>query len=356
VKPLFAATLFTMSSLRTQDVLQYVCTSLNHKDAVSPLVKKLVAEHLLAKVDDYRQVPQERLERWGVPLKLIAEVAEALENDQATSNVAGINAWINYTARPWLHGSAAFRMARHLSDGVQRRQDPQEWAAMRLQGAWRCRKRRRQKLQDEVLEAFDPEDFTVPSEQEKLLIRTQRAEERIRRMVRRWKYRKAEQGASLSPAADSADAPPSAAAAATAAVDAAAAAEQILPTGNDAELVSGFHLAKHLAVASSRRLQPGELPECETTELILKLAQDMGRQKEDMAAHVHRLVTLNWLEDVEDLRLVEDHHWTEWDMPERMVIAIKGELAQRRETGLSSGLSNFGANATDFVYRIFGFA
>merc|ERR1712129_205261 len=120
--------------------------------------------------------------------------------------------------------------------------------------------------------------------------------------------------------------------------------------GSDTNDAFGFHLPKHLAVASK-----GRLLECETTDLLVKLGSEMGRQRDEMAPHIHRLVTLNWLEDIDDLLLVEDRHWTDWDLPERLVLQIKAELAGRREDGIVSAMSNFGASTRDFLLRMFGF-
>lgn len=342
--------------MQTQELLQHLCINLGHQDAVTALVKKLVSENWLEKVDDLRQTPRDRLENWGVPLKLISELQEELQNDEAKANVAGVNAWVNYTARPWVQRSAPYLLTRAFKDNVQRRVDPEEWAALRLQGAWRCRKLRQQKAQDEVLVAFDMEDFATQTEEEKYRIRRERAEARIKRFVRRWRYNRLKKGSSKVPSHPTGSAAGARVAARrqTALAAALQVADQAVAAAaaSDPEVeVFGYSISKHLAQASQ-----GKMRNCEVTELLVKLGKNMGKSKEEMAPHIHRLVTLNWLEDIDDLRLIEEHHWADWEMPERLVIAIKADLLERREARVSEGVGNFGRGIVDFVARLCGVA
>lgn len=77
------------------------------------------------------------------------------------------------------------------------------------------------------------------------------------------------------------------------------------------------------------RHSAGHARDCEVTRLLHRV---FGVAKQGVEGtnevYLHRLVTQNWIEEIEDLNLVEDKHYEDWNFPEKIVVVLKQELAE----------------------------
>jgi len=304
----------------TADVIQLLCLKLGHEDGSAPIIKKLVAQNWLEKADDLRYVPLTRLEKWGVPLKLVYEIRDFINDQEADQTLAGMKAFYNYDMRPtlsgWFSPTAAIDQ---MLDGAMRRQNPTEWAANVFQRFRRNKVRKREKdAPNEALDALvqswiETGDNFKRSEEEAYERRRKRAEEKLCGFVKMWRERKAG-----IPKPQSRRLPVGLVSA-------------ISATGQDGAIPGGLSgTSGGLAALISRR-GSGKLRKCPVSELLSSIATQIGRSDQDVAPHVHRLVMLNWLEEVADLDLVEDRHWEEWETPEKLVIEIKAAVRAHME-------------------------
>eukprot|EP00929_Paragymnodinium_shiwhaense_P108063 TRINITY_DN74390_c0_g1_i1.p1 TRINITY_DN74390_c0_g1~~TRINITY_DN74390_c0_g1_i1.p1 ORF type:complete len:365 (-),score=81.24 TRINITY_DN74390_c0_g1_i1:256-1350(-) len=307
----------------TKELLQKVCKQLDHEEGARPCIKKLVVEQWLVTVDDLRRVPRLRLEKWGVPLKLVEELCEILIDAEATAVVNNTYAYVNYTLRPSLQLMTAGAMFESLRDDAERRRNPRAWAARKLQQAFRRWKKEKAKREDaefvqNLYSSLSKNDFCRKSEEEAALLREKRANDKIRRMVRRWQARRR-----------SGD--------------------------GDSDRLSIFSVYSEwmeeyltmcpsgtgcLVVPASIRACQGALKECEVTRLLRKFARKLQRPWEEILPYVHRLVTFNWIETCEDLSLIDEHHWNEWEFPEGLVVLIKEEVEAQSKPGFRAAASS----------------
>eukprot|EP00927_Polykrikos_kofoidii_P033727 TRINITY_DN28554_c0_g1_i1.p1 TRINITY_DN28554_c0_g1~~TRINITY_DN28554_c0_g1_i1.p1 ORF type:complete len:382 (+),score=83.62 TRINITY_DN28554_c0_g1_i1:127-1272(+) len=304
------------TGLSTKEFVQKLCDQLGHAEGAAPCVKKLVNDHWLHDFDDLRRVPRQRFERWGFPLKLIDEVCEALLDADTNAAVSSMQAYVNYSLKPSLAWFSGASILDSLRSDAARRRDPEEWAAKKLQHAFRRWQRRKEQAANEsfmlaIAESIDENEVCRLQGAQHEEVRRKRAEEKLRRMVRRWKLRKARgQSSSTEFQADS--------------------IKHLL-----ASCSSG---AGSLVVATSARETHGSLRECEVTELLRRFAWKMNRPWDEILPYAHRLVTFNWLESFEDLAIVEDRHWDEWDVPERLVVMVKVEIESATKPGYQQAL------------------
>jgi len=288
----------------TAQLIQDLCEEIGHADGAVPCVKKIVQENQLDELDKLHYVPARVLEDWGVPLKLCHLMYDHLHEQSADDIVGGVNSFVNYSLRP-----SVLRAAGGALDFMQKRADPETWAALRLQRWFRRRKQQKDLAtlrQMEVLaaaqSALDKKEFRNLSESKRREMRKARAEDTLRLFVRRWKARRA---------------------ARQSAGKAAKAGGRKLSFDD----VDGIDLVNSLS-----RLSTGKESSCEVAEMLYKMAGEVLQQRE-VDEQVQHLVVENWLEDVSDIALVRDRHWKAWRTP---VVAQRRMLdAMTRETVIS---------------------
>lgn len=316
--------------MKTKDLLKSLCENLGHADCVGFLAKKLCNEHWLDKADDLRYVPRARLEGWGVPLKLVAEIYQTLEEQEVSWNVNGISAYINYTVRPAVSSTAPFAYFSKLKDDELREKNPEEWAARRLQGRWRTRKMFKARQADALASVLSSKDFGRKSEEQMHEVRRKRAEDKLRRLVRLWRARRAfNKGREVLKKAKALD------------KEAADVLAMVGASGEDGVASSLVGGSVELHIVQAWLDKGGKLKDCEVSRLLRQIGNELEREPDDITPHIHRLVTINWLEDVEDLELVEDRHWTQWDMPEQLVVRIKSVLLEKTEGSIYASVGGF---------------
>mmetsp|Transcript_52154 Transcript_52154/g.91665 ORF Transcript_52154/g.91665 Transcript_52154/m.91665 type:complete len:417 (+) Transcript_52154:43-1293(+) len=335
----------------TKELLANLCNKLHHEDAHTVLVKKLVGENWLEKAEDLKHVPRQQLERWDIPLKLVDEIFDLLNEREADSILSGLSAWVNYTMRPNLERwTGVTSSIEALRSDAEKRREPRLWAVKRLQRSFRRRQAKEHRERDERLmrealdDAHDKDDFCRLSDKASHARRKRRAEEKIARAVRVWVERlratkRVQQRGSRSKgkgleSRSEASSLSSGSALSKGGYPGGAnlihVSTSLLksPTEGKASItsVSGQTDLR----AALMRLSKGEVRRCPVEGLVRQIGRIMQREERDMTPYLHRLVTQNWLEDLEDLDLVEDHHWEAWDMPEKLVILMKQELAEHR--------------------------
>eukprot|EP00435_Cladocopium_sp_Y103_P019474 s3_g4.t1 len=298
------------------DLLKNLCSELQKDAFAGTLIKKLVGEHWLEKVEDLRYVPQHRLESWGVPLKLIDEIYDFLaENaawiavDEADEGAHNVNAYMNYTLRPamqsYLTPSITFSK---LRDDAEKRRQPQTWAAKRLQRWFRHRQQQRARkpviTEDQVLSWLEDDDFRTPDAGKSQDIREKRAMESLKKGVVRWRARKAREKA------EGLNGP------------------QKKPLPADPFLAKIVETSPNTIPAFLAQRAAATPRDCEVYQLFIQFGNSLHQSEEEMRPYVHRLVTINWIEEKEDLSLVEDRHWDAWAIPEKLVVLAKLEAGK----------------------------
>jgi len=289
----------------TAQLIQDLCEEIGHSDAAVPCVKKIVQENQLEELDKLHYVPSRVLEDWGVPLKLCHLIYDHIHERSADEIVGGVTSFVNYNLRP-----SVLRVAGPALDYLQKQTNPETWAAVRLQRAYR--RYQRQKLQKDLVQirqlevlaaaqsALDKKEFRNLSESKRRELRKARAEETLRLFVRRWKAkragRKARQGSQARDDASKLD-----------------------------ENWDGIDLVQSLT-----RLASDKDMSCEVAELLFKLGGEVLQERE-VKEQVQHLVVENWLEDISDLALVRERHWKAWRTP---VVAVRRmqEAAYREAT------------------------
>lgn len=317
----------------TRDLIHTLCSKLDHEDKSTLIIKKLVQENWLEKVEDLHYVPRSRLERWEVPLKLVDEIYDFVIEQEANAFSNGVSAWVNYSLRPTIDHYMSGPIASNiewLRDDAEKRNNPDVWAAKRMQRWYRRRKRRRLQEKDSqlmtlaLMEANDSSEFSRLDDKENYRRRRERAMVKIRIAVRAWVTRLREkkrrgQATSSKGRGKGKD-------------DGAKQNSQSADTG-----------CPGLAVLLLRHSE-GKAKDCEVRRLLLKVFQVVKHGEEDKnLIFLHRLVTQNWIEEMDDLELIEDKHYEEWQFPEKVVVLLKQELREHRE---KNGL-NIGERARD---------
>ena len=84
----------------THDFVTEVCLQLGHPEGAPAAVRILVGRHWLDHVEHLMGIPQERLERMGLPLRLAHAIHEQLENRQVEDIEHSFSAVVNYTMIP----------------------------------------------------------------------------------------------------------------------------------------------------------------------------------------------------------------------------------------------------------------
>jgi len=315
-----------MSELRhsTADVINVLCLKLGHEEGSTPIIKKLVAQNWLEKADDLRYVSFTRLEKWGVPLKLVHEIKNFINDQEADQTLASMKAFYNYDMRPTLSGwfSPAAALDQMI-DGAMRRQNPKEWAAKVFQRFRKNKLAKRQRSNpNEGLNALvqtwlEEGDNKTLSEEKKDERRRKRAEEQLRGFVKMWREQRERKRKAGIPTTHP---------------------RRLAGNEPGASSSSVAGTAGGLAALITRR---GKLPQCPVAQLLLSIAKQIGRSEEDVEPHVRRLVTLNWLEEVADLDLVEERHWEEWEIPEKLVIEIKAAVRAHLDNEFQTNVINW---------------
>jgi hypothetical protein len=312
----------------TRDLIRNLCSKLGHDDAATTIIKKVVAENLLDKVDDLRYVPRSRLEHWEVPLKLVDEMFDFVIDTEATALASGASAWVNYSFRPALNQyltgpiGSTFEL---LRDQALKKKDPETWAVKRLQRFFRRRMREKSKQRDELLmskalRGYDTRgDFRRLKDEDNEARRRNRAEARIRRVVRAWVERRRAQKKTSR-------------------------ADGFEPRGSvKGGSMDSIEAGNGLA-ASFVRMSGGKVKDCDVSKLLFGVCRKLKLEDEEVLNYFHKLITQNWIEDIDDLDLVDDQHWEAWRFPEKIVILLKQEL---REHQMNNSVS-----ATDVALNV----
>eukprot|EP00930_Biecheleria_cincta_P040617 TRINITY_DN27822_c0_g1_i1.p1 TRINITY_DN27822_c0_g1~~TRINITY_DN27822_c0_g1_i1.p1 ORF type:complete len:316 (+),score=71.30 TRINITY_DN27822_c0_g1_i1:73-1020(+) len=307
-------------SAQTKDLINNLCAGLDKDAYAGTLVKKIVGENMLTHVEDLRQVPTGRLEHWGLPLKLIDEINDWLDENQAESNLSDVSAYINYNVRPVM-AMVANPVINTLQEVSEKQRYPQSWAARRIQRNFRARQARKLRkplvTDEQVMSWVEEGEFFKPSEKQSQELREKRAKEIIRGGVKMWKERKERERAA------------------------------------GKKISTKKELPKDQFLASLIKSNPGSIPallasragpepiRCPVTEMFEDLGPEVTLTAEDLRPVMHRLVTINWIEEVEDLSLVEDRHWEAWNVPEKVAQLVK-EKASEKAPGLRLGRRDCG--------------
>jgi len=391
----------------TRDLIRDLCAKLDHEDKTSLIVKKLVQDNWLEKVEDLHYVPRSRLEHWQVPLKLIEEVYDFVIETEATAVTTGISAFVNYSLRPTIDQYMSGPIYSHvewLRDDAEKRNNPDVWAAKRMQRWYRRRKRRRLQEKDvqlmtlALMECNDSKDFKNVNRKENTKRCQQRAAEKIEVAMRLWtmrwrakrRYQKAVSCKDFEiTVQDGAlgflprGVPPERVFVNSVDADTFSARQGLRPE-DELVAVNGQNISdmtirelkgplsrrpvsltfRRSEVVEKEKLQgkgeaggrlgnrgslksdlssstgggladlllrhsAGHARDCEVSRLLHRVFGVAKQGAEGTnEVYLHRLVTQNWIEEIEDLNLVEDKHYEDWNFPEKIVVVLKQELAE----------------------------
>eukprot|EP00928_Gymnodinium_smaydae_P016952 TRINITY_DN1643_c0_g4_i1.p1 TRINITY_DN1643_c0_g4~~TRINITY_DN1643_c0_g4_i1.p1 ORF type:complete len:465 (+),score=99.07 TRINITY_DN1643_c0_g4_i1:93-1397(+) len=332
------------AGMSTAEVIRRLCREVGHEEGAAPIVKKLKKEQWLHSMDDLWSVPRERLETFGLPLRLVEAIAGSRPAASAVYSGEGctlrqVRAYLNYSVLPtaarWFDMPGGIKS---LQDDAERRRNPDLWATRKLQRAYRRRRSaRRRREEGRRLEAamkaeLEEDEYEckarLRSPAEAAALRDARARERLARLARQWRQRRKAEAAAEAQAAGEAEAP------------ATTSTRRKSRSYEEAERIAALNtsgLGSAVSAATSRRCR-GRLKDCEVTKLMKLFAKQIGRDWELVEPHAHQLVTFNWLESAEDLQLIEHRHWVAWNMPEVLAVMIRDEVFLNQRPGLTSCL------------------
>jgi len=254
-------------------------------------------------------------------LKLVEDLTDFVIEGELNEGVQSVKAYVNYTVRPGLGKLNPFtNVFKTLSENAEKRRYPKEWAVRKLQRNFRAWKIRKERMEAEQFEAalskaVLKKEISRMSEEKAYEVRRQRAEDKIREMVREWRERR-RQGHTRSRLSLSSSA--------------------LALYTNMCNAGPGS-----LVAATCARACRGILKDCEVVALLREFANKNEKPWEDIEPVAHRIVTFNWIESMEDLAIIEDHHWDAWNCPERIVSLVKEEVALRSRSGYSFACCSF---------------
>eukprot|EP00927_Polykrikos_kofoidii_P004683 TRINITY_DN11854_c0_g2_i1.p1 TRINITY_DN11854_c0_g2~~TRINITY_DN11854_c0_g2_i1.p1 ORF type:complete len:438 (-),score=79.82 TRINITY_DN11854_c0_g2_i1:189-1502(-) len=302
---------------KTADFLKSVCNDIGHEEGVACITKKIVHDKLVVSLADLKSLPFEQLEDWGLPLKLIAHIVDKFKGDAATEYYNSVQSKINYGLRP-----AMARMQSNAVNLLQKNAKPEEWAVLKLQRAYRRKKARlaaeekeaerlaqaeeEKKLLEDLL---DDDDFQKLDDDAAFELRKKRAIELIRSAVRGWKDRR----------------------------------RLKLEGKVPARLGDAFSNTVKAAKAQWSLTRMPDVTEpvkdCEVSTLLREIGvEQLGLPEDDVTSYAHRIVTLNWIEEAEDLDFIEPRHWQTWKVPP----ALANKVRERRRSALTRLLGAIG--------------
>lgn len=273
-------------------------------------------------------------------MKLIHAIWAYLEDHAAQANLASMSAFINYTLRPTVAAYGPAAAVSFMKDKFNRHSNPEEWAARKLQGYFRCRQARRARLKDEALDKLEPMEYKRLSPEQSFELRKSRAEAKLRKLVHRWRHNRAVRLAKLGPGGEHMRRSQRRV---SHNVKLTAAVPVIQLTANAGAV--GANLIFDHCVAVSK----GRIKDCEVTEMIRSIADELGRTREELDGLIHRLVTMNWLEAVDDLEFVADRHWTSWEVPEKVAQVIKQKLLERTTDHVNKYFGGMWQSVASFI-------
>jgi len=315
----------------TKDLIKSLCEKLGHAEGAPPVIKKLVRDNFLEYSDDLRFVPQESFEAWGLPLKLIHEIYDWVTENEADQVIADGSSYINYTIRPTLMRAqdVPYTMITGLRMDAEKRRQPEEWAAKKIQRNYRAKKMWNGGgdgiMPTEVADWLDSDDEPSgrPSEAKAQERRVKRAEAMLRRALRRYvQRRRAKQEAGE---VNSSSREPSRAARLSALLG--APAEQVPQVAGASSTLSASVLGRRAG---------GSPKECEVKIFLRGAAASMqrGQNDEQCMRCAQILISYHWLEAVSDLQIVEDRHWLAWSVPWKLAVLVRKELETRNQSVL----------------------
>merc|ERR1719243_286705 len=95
--------------------------------------------------------------------------------------------------------------------------------------------------------------------------------------------------------------------------------------------------------------ESGPAKECEVAHLLEDIGRELTRTAGtgdpsdfgDLDVHrlVRRIVVCNWIEDIEDIHLVDDWHWKEWEIPEKVASRLRKTAQEQAEAKLADRMS-----------------
>lgn len=248
---------------------------------------------------------------------------------------------MNYTLRPsfsWVSSTHALAM---WEEEYVKHADPETWAARKIQRLYQNRKVRAERQDADALEEAN-EHCGVPASgdskrlgcDERYRRRKERAEEKLRGLVKTWRERR-----QRSLAGKGSIQVGSAEASSKSRSETLTTAHEVLVPVLRKDRDS---IGAHLLRASGRRLK-----DCEVTRAVRKIGRQISRTEADMIPHVHRLVTLNWIEDLDDVHLISDRQWEAWNIPEKVVVQLKSEAYEALEERLSGNIGKLSVRVSE---------
>jgi len=300
----------TLATYTVREILDDMCSQLGHPECAKHCVKVLCCRHWFAFARELEYVQDHCLVSWGLPLMLVVTLKKTIIEISKKERVSQTYGYLNYTIRPFIATSGPARFVSWASERYEKHQDVEVWAARKLQRKWRCRQalkrleEHKSKKSEQIAKAMT---LQLTKEQKE-----DKARAMLSALVPKWRER---QDRKLKKTANGARK--------AASVDA-----KVLTGTSIKGLTSSGELLQN-NIAAEFVIYGSIVPDCEVTRLVKKIVGCVGQDKNDSVLYIHRLVTLNWLEDLDDLQNVDDETWVRWEIPYAMVQEIKIALETR---------------------------
>lgn len=301
-----------LAAISTRDLMQYLCTNLGHDDAASECTKVIACAHGIETADELKGFSKEQLSNFGLPVKLVAAISNFYSEHETDAAVKAMVSFYSYTVRPFLDGNVVVAAFRDVRTNYLKNNNIEEWAAIKMQRAWRRMRFRKSRILEEVQGRLLDADFSRKTPEEASRMRQLRAENTIRKFVRRWKDRQAKSKDTQTKKRYS----------------------KVLPNPkNPAAANKNFNvdigIVEHCLSVSDEPL------DCKVSDFLRQLGHNAGRSEEEIENLLICVVTCNWLEDLDDLNLVEPHHWVMWKVPVKLSWTVDQAVQERQENQAS---------------------
>jgi len=350
-----------MDNFTIRELMEDLCEDLGYPELAKHCIKVLCIRHYMHWVKELDDVHQRNLLCWGFPYMLARATKLTLELIRKRQAEAASQGRINYVIRPALHRLHPSDILNMASNFFAKQWNPEEWAALKVQRWWRRHVAHRIETSSSSSgnggtgssssftsgtsvssssssESTDPETesdsssscssyssssnahthATSKSKEEEKKAKEERhaqkekeAKETLSILAVKWRDRKTAEhkrkfASKLGTEKDM---------------------KRVLGLEPNAGTDCGDWLQEQ--VAAEWEAYGSVVKKCKVSYLIRKITDEIGPADTDPTPYIHRVVTLNWCEDLHDLAHIDEKTWLSWELPFLLMHELK-HAAHRR--------------------------
>jgi len=288
--------------MKIRDLIEEICDDLGHPEATKHVLKILCIKNWLMEATDLEHVPDKTLIAWGLPFMLVCAIRSRSEEIASKKVRSQRNGVINYTILPAIQSGPAMKAYNWAWDQIDKSMNSEDWAARKLQGWWRCRKA--ETLGFDLAEIHTEGGGYMTLAGRIKAVQENEAKGKMSVMVPFWRNKKKRSHASVSKKYEEEG-------------------DSLSILGIKATASTSLGRWMQDQIARDWRAHQDEPVDCEVKTLIEDIVEEIAPEGANPTPHIHRLVTLNWIEQIPDLIPISDHFWDQWELPHGLVAELK---------------------------------